>query len=67
VSWRVSIRAGAEADLREAYEWYERQRPGLGEAFLAAAADAFVRLEKDPETCPVYYRGLRRMMLSRFP
>ena len=67
MSWRVSIRAAAEADLREAEEWYERQRPGLGGEFLISAADALTRLEESPERFPLYYRGFRRVLMERFP
>jgi hypothetical protein len=48
VNWRVSIRPAAETDLDEARDWYERQRPGLGDEFLASVADAFTRLEEAP-------------------
>lgn len=30
------FRPAAAADLDEAFLWYERQRPGLGQEFLAA-------------------------------
>ena len=29
----VIVRPGAQADIREAAEWYESQRPGLGSEF----------------------------------
>jgi len=67
VSWRVSIRAGGERDLEEARSWYERQRSGLGNEFLAAVAEALIRLEGDPLRHPVYYRGFRRLLTRRFP
>ena len=35
MKWRVVIRPRAEADLREARKWYENQRAGLGDEFLA--------------------------------
>ncbi len=52
MNWGVSIRADAEADLREAQEWYERQRPGLGGESLISVADALTRLEAAPERFP---------------
>ena len=67
MNWHVSIRADAEADLREAQEWYERQRPGLGGEFLISVADALTRLEAAPERFPIYYRGFRRVLTERFP
>jgi plasmid stabilization system protein ParE len=67
VSWRVSIRAAGERDLEAARDWYENQRPGLGDEFLAAVAAALIRLETDPLRHPVYYRGFRRLLTRRFP
>lgn len=63
----VTIRPKAKADLRRAHDWYEEQCPGLGGEFLAAQAEAFLRLEADPERFPVYYRGFRRVLTHRFP
>jgi plasmid stabilization system protein ParE len=54
-------------DLVEAREWYEAQRAGLGDEFLASVADAFTRLEESPEQFPVYYRDFRRVLMNRFP
>ena len=54
MSWLVYIRPKAEADVREARDWYQRQRAGLGDEFLLAVADAMVRLEESPVRFPVY-------------
>ena len=63
----VSIRAAARADLQHAYDWYEERCAGLGDEFLAAIAEALLRLEANPEGFPVYYRGFRRVLTRRFP
>ena len=67
MSWRISIRAAAEVDLRQAQEWYESQRPGLGGEFLLSVAEALTRLEQSPELFPHYYGGFRRVLTRRFP
>jgi plasmid stabilization system protein ParE len=67
VSWRVIIRPNAEADLREAWAWYESQRPGLGDELLMEVHAAIRRLESDPERRPFYYRDFRRLLTRRFP
>ena len=64
---RVSIRAIAEADLRQAHFWYENERPGLGDDFLLSIADAMTRLEESPEHFPIYYRDFRRLLTEKFP
>ena len=67
VSWRVLVRDAAEADLEQARRWYDKQRQGLGDEFLASLAEAFTRLEQDPERYRVLYNGFHRVLLERFP
>ena len=67
MKWRVVIRPRAETDLREARNWYENQQPGLGDEFLAEFGSTILRLLKDPERRPDYYRGFRRVLTRRFP
>lgn len=63
----VSIRPRAETDLREVYQWYETQRPGLGDDFLDEVKRSITLLEADPERRQPYYRGFRRSLTRRFP
>ena len=67
VSWILSIRPKAKADLRRAHDWYEERSAGLGDEFLAAHAETFLRLEANPERFPFYYRDFRRVLTRRFP
>ena len=67
MNWQVTIRAAARADLREARDWYDQRRPGLGNEFLLTVGDAMLALEEAPEGYPVYYRDFRRVLTDRFP
>lgn len=67
MNWTVTIRPQAKADLRHSHDWYEERCAGLGDEFLAAAAESFLRLESNPERFPIYYRGFRRVLTHRFP
>jgi toxin ParE1/3/4 len=67
VKIRLALRPRAEADLDEAFAWYEAQVPGLGEAFLRSATACFVRIARHPEACPEVQRRVRRASLDRFP
>jgi toxin ParE1/3/4 len=67
VSWQVTIRPAAHVDLREARDWYDQRREGLGTEFLLAIADAMLVLEEAPQRYPVYYRDFRRLLTDRFP
>lgn len=57
----------AQGDVREAYLWYEDQRRGLGEQFLAALKDAEDLASTFPASCAVVHRTTRRVLLKRFP
>lgn len=67
MTWRVLIRTAAEKDLDEARKWYDGQRRGLGDEFLVSIAEAFERLEQNPERYRILYRGFRRVLVERFP
>jgi plasmid stabilization system protein ParE len=61
------IRPAAAEDLEQAYRWYERQRAGLGGAFLDSVQVALTGIHGFPEGHPVVYRDTRRCPLRRFP
>ncbi len=67
MKWRLVIRPRAETDLREAPDWYESQRTGLGMEFIAEIEAALQSLVRDPQRHTVYYRGFRRVFMHRFP
>jgi plasmid stabilization system protein ParE len=64
---RVILRPRAQNDLRSAFEWYESQRPGLGESFLAAVQQRLESIAAFPDANRVIYRQIRRAVVSRFP
>ena len=64
---RINFRPEATADLTEAYRWYERQRRGLGSEFEAVVEATLRLVKRAPEAFPVVHRGLRRVLLERFP
>ena len=67
VTWQVTVRPAAEADLAAAEAWYEDKRAGLGQEFLASVAGTLMRVESNPEQFPIYYRDFRRALVRRFP
>jgi plasmid stabilization system protein ParE len=64
---KLVIRPAAAGDLENAFLWYEQQRIGLGDAFLAAAGSVFEKILSHPEMYPVIHRQTRRALLRRFP
>jgi len=64
---RLVYRPEAAAEARAAFEWYERQRAGLGDEFLAALAKAEEVARANPLSYGIIRRDARRVMLRRFP
>jgi plasmid stabilization system protein ParE len=57
----------ALADLRNAREWYERQRRGLGDESVVAVGAAVDAVIEYPVAYPVVRRRTRRVLVARFP
>jgi toxin ParE1/3/4 len=64
---RLIIRPEAEAELAEAFDWYERRVPGVGADFLAAIDVALDSVLSHPFQHPVVCRAARRALIRRFP
>ena len=63
----VIVRPGAQADIREAAQWYESQQPGLGSEFTLQLDALFERIGHNPLQFPEIGSGVRRALLQRFP
>ena len=61
------IRPEAEADLVNVRDWYERQREGLGAAFLLCVEEVLDRIDRTPEIYAMVYQDVRRAFTRRFP
>ena len=57
----------ARDDAREAYAWYERQSPGLGDRFLWHVDECLDLILANPELFEVVYKQYRRAIVRRFP
>ncbi len=64
---RLLIRPEAEADLAEAFAWYEARRDGLGHEFLLAVEARLAAIQRHPESFPVVHQQIRRALIRRFP
>ncbi len=56
-----------QPEVDDAYRWYEQQRSGLGDDFLAAVEEVFDRLRRIPEVHQKVFQDVRRAMPKRFP
>jgi len=67
VKRQVIVRPEAAGDIEDAYSWYERARPGLGDEFLAAIRSQLDLVIEHPEQSPEIHRNTRRALVRRFP
>jgi plasmid stabilization system protein ParE len=63
----VVLRLEARLEFDEAFDWYDRQRPGLGRDFVACVEQAFGRIAQTPELGGKVFRHVRRAAVRRFP
>ena len=49
---RLELHPEARAELRSAALWYDEQRPGLGDEFIAEVSAALDRIGDAPESYP---------------
>ena len=64
---KIRLIAPALADMTRIWGYYEKQRQGLGDAFLDELGIA-IRLVRDfPDSQPGFWKGSRRVLLKRFP
>jgi len=67
VSRELIIRPEAEAELGEAFEWYESRVQGLGAEFLLAIEATLASIARNPLQHPLVHMTVRRALLRRFP
>ena len=64
---RLIVRPEAEADLLQAFSWYEDQQPGLGRAFMDEVSRCLNAIAQLPLSFAVVNTPARRAMTRRFP
>jgi plasmid stabilization system protein ParE len=62
----VVFRRRFQQDLAGGFDWYEGQRPALGEEFLAAVQTALKSVERYPEMFLAVHGEVRRAIVPRF-
>ena len=67
MSLPICLRPRAEADLSDAFAWYEERIPGLGAAFLRSVDVCLARIQRHPEAYPKAHPRVRRAPIRRFP
>jgi toxin ParE1/3/4 len=57
----------ARAEFDASADWYERQKPGLGVAFVGRVRDVLNRISANPQLHAVVYQNVRKAVVQRFP
>lgn len=63
----MHIRKEAEADIGEAYEYYESCRENLGSDFVLCVEESLDRISRNPNQHKVIHKNIRRALVKRFP
>lgn len=64
---RLQYTDRAKDDLEMAFEWYERQRRGLGFEFLDCIELSVKNIIRFPEIYQISYSNFHRCVIRRFP
>ncbi len=65
--YKLIIKPFAEEDAKDAANWYNEKREGLGNEFLLALEAALNAIQRNPNHYQEVYKGLRRALTVRFP
>ncbi len=63
----IVIQPAAEAEITEAFRWYEDKSEGLGSEFMRALDATLSAIQRNPTSYAVIHQSVRRAMLRRFP
>lgn len=61
------VRPEAQTELLEVRKWYNNQRDGLGQQFVAAIEELFDRIRVNPEMHAPSQKDVRRGKVGKFP
>ncbi|NBD16114.1 MAG: type II toxin-antitoxin system RelE/ParE family toxin [Cyanobacteria bacterium] len=67
MNYVLVFRPEVQEEVNEAYNWYEKQKLGLGDEFLDSVEQTLNRVSSMPESYQVAYRDVRRAVVKRFP
>lgn len=57
----------SKLDLYIAFDWYEKQKHGLGHEFLNSIEDSIEKINNNPNLYPKSHLSFHRCIIKRFP
>jgi len=67
VHYDLIIRPEAEAEMADAYSWYDQRVDGLGNQFILSVDAVLQAVARNPYQYPQVFKTTRRALLHRFP
>ncbi|NCC62712.1 MAG: type II toxin-antitoxin system RelE/ParE family toxin [Verrucomicrobiae bacterium] len=67
MSRELIVRSVAEAELADAFDWYEDRVPGLGSDFLLSVDAVLNAIARNPQQYPIIHKTIHRALTKRFP
>jgi len=67
MAYNIAIQEEAVVEIREAFDWYEEKRDGLGYEFLEELEVCYEKITFHPERYLFFNSFYRRIKLNRFP
>jgi toxin ParE1/3/4 len=64
---RIRFIPEAEADVMDAYGWYNERGQGIADEFRRSVDGCLAAIARHPSAFPIVHRELRRALLRRFP
>ena len=65
--YRLVAEPPADLDVEAAFDWYEKEQPGLGLEFLDELRAVYDQIVAGPQRYQELRSGIRRVLLRRFP
>ncbi len=63
----IIVQPEAEAEISEAFRWYEDKNEGLGSEFMRALDASLSSIQRNPTGYAIVHKQMRRALLRRFP
>lgn len=67
MSYGLIIQSEAIIDIQEAFEWYEKQKSGLGVNFIEEVENGYDKICNHPTYYAAINSHFRRLKINRFP
>lgn len=67
MKYKVKVAPLAVGDIQEITNWYNDKQIGLGRRFQNTVIKQIDSLCKKPHVCSIRYKGIRCLLVSKFP